>query len=234
MSRKIICITGFEGSGKDTVASILEKQYQFKRLSFADNLKKALCVIFGWKFELIQGLTKESRIWREQVDPFWAEELGQPDFTPRKALQMVGTNLFRNQLHPDIWIKSLKKEIIQTPGHIVIVDGRFPNEIEAIKEMGGYCIRVTRFDPDWMPRYDELKKEVQVMHATLCHNLEIDDDQSEENLSKYIIDMLYTRYKIHPCETSLLHFNDYDYNIDNTTTLHNLINNVHQMMTIIE
>lgn len=234
MSRKIICISGFEGSGKDTVASVLEKHYQFKRLSFADNLKKALCVIFGWKFEDIQGLTKESRIWREQVDPFWAEELGQPDFTPRKALQLVGTNLFRNQLHPDIWIKSLKKEIIQTPGNIVIVDGRFPNEIDAIQKMGGYCIRVTRNDPDWIHYYHQLKEEVKVMHSTLCHELEVNDDPSEENLSKYIIDMLYTKHQIHPCETSLLHYHAYHHTIDNTKTLDDLIANVHQMMATIE
>lgn len=232
--RKIICITGFEGSGKDTVASILEKEYQFKRLSFATNLKKALCAIFGWKYEDLEGLTKESREWREQVDVFWAEELGQPDFTPRKALQYVGTNLFRNHLHPDIWIKSLKKEIIQTPGNIVIVDGRFPNEIEAITKMGGYCVRVTRDSPAWMIHYDALKEEVQTTHSTLCHQLDINDDQSDDNLSKYIIDLLYTRHAVHPCETSLLHFHDYNYTIDNKASLNDLIVKVHHMMTTLE
>ena len=111
MNRKIICITGFEGSGKDTVASIMVKDYNFKRYSFADNLKSAVCSIFGWNFNDLQGITPESRIWREQVDEYWAKELHQPDFTPRKALQYIGTNLLRNQYNQDIWIKSLKKTI---------------------------------------------------------------------------------------------------------------------------
>ena len=37
-----ICICGYEGSGKDTVAAMIVNQYQFTQHAFADNLKKAL------------------------------------------------------------------------------------------------------------------------------------------------------------------------------------------------
>jgi hypothetical protein len=147
----IIGICGLIGSGKDTIADYLQNIHQFRRESFAHTLKDAVAHIFGWDRELIEGRTRESREWREQVDPWWAERLDMPNLTPRYVLQVWGTEVARRSFHDDIWIASLENKLRKTTDDVVISDCRFPNEINAIKNAGGIVIRVKRGpDPDWM------------------------------------------------------------------------------------
>ncbi len=123
-------------------------------------------------------LTKEeARHWEQTQD--WYEDTGGYDTcvelikpTPRFLMQYVGTNLFRNQLHPEIWVNSLMNEYkplygyqttnskitigdisIPIPGldidkrvfpNWIITDMRFPNEMDAVKKRGGITIRVNR------------------------------------------------------------------------------------------
>ena len=69
MTQKLIIgICGFQGSGKDTVADYLVNTHDFRRISFAGTLKDAVSAIFGWDRELLEGRTRESREWREQID----------------------------------------------------------------------------------------------------------------------------------------------------------------------
>jgi hypothetical protein len=63
--------------------------------------------------------------------------------TPRLLLQEIGTNLFRNQLCPNIWINSTINNI-HPKDDIIITDVRFPNEAKAIKDKGGILIRIDR------------------------------------------------------------------------------------------
>ena len=93
----IIAICGLIGSGKDTTADYLVNIHQFRRDSFARTLKDAVAVVFGWDRELLEGRTKESRAWREQVDAWWATRLGIPDLTPRWVLQNWGTEVCNTQ-----------------------------------------------------------------------------------------------------------------------------------------
>jgi len=146
----IIGICGLIGSGKDTIADYLQNIHQFRRESFAHTLKDAVASIFGWDRELLEGRTRESREWREQVDPWWAERLGIPGLTPRYVLQFWGTEVARKAFHDDIWIAALENKLRKTHDDIVISDCRFPNEIKAIKKSGGIVIRVTRgSEPEW-------------------------------------------------------------------------------------
>ena len=146
----IIGIAGFQGSGKDTIADYLCNIYGFKRDSFAATLKDAVAAVFGWDRELLEGRTKESRAWRETVDPWWSNRLGMPDLTPRLVLQKWGTEVARKSWHDDTWIASLENKLHKTTNDIVITDVRFPNEIRAIKNAGGIVIRVVRGpEPDW-------------------------------------------------------------------------------------
>lgn len=145
----IIGICGFIGSGKDTVADYLVNFHEFRRDSFASTLKDAVSVIFGWDRELLEGRTKESREWREQVDEWWANRLGIPHLTPRWILQIWGTEVGRN-FHNDIWISSLENKLRNVKDNVVISDCRFPNEIQSIKNSGGKVIWVQRGElPDW-------------------------------------------------------------------------------------
>jgi hypothetical protein len=146
----IIGISGLISSGKDTVADYLVNTHGFARISFAGVIKDVAAAIFGWPRDMLEGRTKASREWREQVDPWWAKKLDMPHFTPRWVLQNFGTELFRNHFHPDIWIHSVEHKLMNTSDNIVISDVRFPNEIKSIKDAGGIVIRTHRGpDPSW-------------------------------------------------------------------------------------
>jgi len=146
----IIGVSGFIGSGKDTIADYLITFKGFKRLSYAGPLKDAVAAIFGWERDLLEGSTKYSREWRDQVDPWWAERLQIKHLTPRWVLQQWGTEVGRRAFHDDIWIASIEHKLLTVKDDIVISDCRFPNELKSIKRAGGITIRVTRGDnPTW-------------------------------------------------------------------------------------
>ena len=149
MTKQIIGICGFIGSGKDTAADYLVNFHEFRRDSFAATLKDAVGAVFGWDRELLEGRTKEAREWREQVDPWWAKRLDMPNLTPRWVLQWWGTEVCRRGFHDDIWIASLEARLRNSKDNIVISDCRFPNEIKAIKEAGGKVIWVQRGELPW-------------------------------------------------------------------------------------
>jgi hypothetical protein len=146
----IIGICGLIGSGKDTIADYLQNIHQFRRESFAHALKDAVAQVFGWDRELLEGRTKESRAWREQVDAWWSARLKMPNLTPRYVLQVWGTEVARRSFHDDIWIAALENKLRKTTDDVVISDCRFPNEIKSIKNAGGIVIRVVRGpEPEW-------------------------------------------------------------------------------------
>jgi hypothetical protein len=135
----IIGLCGAQGSGKDTVANILISEYGFVKLTFASTLKDVVAILFSWPRDLLEGLTEESRLWRETVDDFWSVKLSISGFTPRKALQMIGTDLFRLHFNNDIWISIVENKISamlkNNPNtNIVISDCRFANEFSLIKK----------------------------------------------------------------------------------------------------
>jgi hypothetical protein len=150
----IIGIVGFAGSGKGTVGDILVNDHDFTKLSFADAVKDATSAIFGWPRELLEGDTGNSRKFRETKDEFWSTRFGY-DFTPRIALQLMGTEAGRNVFHEDLWIHTMEKRIKhkqewEFEDNFVIPDVRFPNEMTAIREMGGVIVRVVRGpEPEW-------------------------------------------------------------------------------------
>ncbi len=146
----ILGVTGFINSGKDTIADYLCTFHGFKRLSFAASLKDAVSNIFGWDRELLEGTTKTSREWREQIDIWWSKRLDIPNLTPRWVLQHWGTEVCRNGFHQDIWVASIENKLRNSKDNIVITDCRFINEVNAIKNVGGITCRVERGPrPTW-------------------------------------------------------------------------------------
>lgn len=140
----IIGLSGTIGCGKDTVADYLVNIHRFKREAFANSLKEAMSVIFGWEWALLEGRSKESREWREQVDPWWAKRLNMPELTPRWVLQYVGTEVIRQNFADDMWIASLENRLRQRTDNVVITDVRFVNEIKMLRSLGAQCIEVRR------------------------------------------------------------------------------------------
>jgi hypothetical protein len=146
----IIGLVGLIGSGKDTIADYLVNTHEFRRESFANTLKDSVAAVFGWDREMLEGRSKQSRAWREQVDPWWAERLNMPNLTPRWVLQHWGTEVCRRGLHDDIWIASLENKLRNSQDNVVISDCRFPNEIASIRNAGGKIICVVRgAAPEW-------------------------------------------------------------------------------------
>jgi hypothetical protein len=147
---KIISVSGFIASGKDTVAEYLVQQKGFRRESFASTLKDAICCVFGWDRIMLEGNTTESRQWREQVDQWWADRLNMPHLTPRWVMQYWGTEVCRQGFHDDIWIASLEKRLQESDSSIVISDARFPNELSMLKRINATTVWVKRHPfPDW-------------------------------------------------------------------------------------
>ena len=121
----IILLTGKAGSGKDTVADILCELYAYKKVFFADTLKRAVKEIFG--LTDFQAYDREER---EKVIPYWG-------YSPRQMYQLIGTEVFRNHFDKDIWVKSLRYKVLQDlHANWVISDCRFPNELNAFDGIG--------------------------------------------------------------------------------------------------
>jgi hypothetical protein len=204
----IIGVCGFIGSGKDTIADYLVNLHGFRRESFANSLKDAVAQVFGWDRTMLEGRTKQSREWRDQVDPWWAQRLNMPDLTPRLMLQLWGTEVCRRGFHDDIWIASLEHKLLTSNDDVVISDCRFPNEIRAIRAAGGRVVRVVRgLEPEW---YDAAESVNRGADANPTWSL------SKEKLE---------RLKIHASETAWVG-TDFDAVIDNNGTLDNLYQQV--------
>ena len=121
------------GVGKDTVAEYLRQKYAFKIMKFADALKEAVSIIFGWPREKL-----EDPEFKTVEDPFWG-------MTPRTALQLVGTEGMRQGVRNDVWVKALERRILdQDLSAVAISDMRFTNEVQAVKDWGGFTVKVFR------------------------------------------------------------------------------------------
>lgn len=211
----LIGLIGFIGSGKDTVAQKII-QHGATKDSFASPLKDLVSAVFGWQRDLLEGDTIQSREFRETPDMFWSRKLGIHNFTPRLALQLVGTDVMRDHFHTDIWLSSLEYRLRcnkQAHGAVVISDARFRNELNLIKEMNGKVIWVQRGElPEW---YDTAVKANQ-----------------GNVVAKRIME---TKYRdVHSSEWDWVGF-DVDYVITNNGTLEDLydqIDRIQQELTL--
>lgn len=151
---KIVAITGSAGSGKDSLANIVinNSKEKWVKLSFASHLKDVVALLFGFDRAMLEGDTPEHRALREQPDKFWSKKMGK-DFTPRQALQKIGTDLLRNQLYQNIWVDSLEQKLKNIDCNVLITDCRFKNEIEMLKNLNATFVRMEFEEkPDyWLP-----------------------------------------------------------------------------------
>jgi len=181
MKRLIIAFGHRRERGKNT-ASLTTKQFLKDRYvredSFARSLKETCKAVFSFSEEQVNGKLKGV------TDEYWG-------FTPRWALQTVGTELFRQHIDPAIWAKSLVRRIMLHPEHhFLITDLRFTNEAEAIKACGGFVVRCDR-DIPFDPEIDSHQSEIDLLNYTNWDFI-IDNNGSFEDLSKQIKTMIKT------------------------------------------
>ncbi len=147
MASRVIGICGLIGSGKDTIGEILVNEFGFTKLSFAGTLKDMTAVLFDWDREMLEGTTPETRAAREIPDPFWSAKF-ERDWSPRIALQQIGTEVMRNNLHQDIWMLTVENKMRKLD-KVVITDCRFPNEIDFVQKHGEIWQVDRGSKPDW-------------------------------------------------------------------------------------
>jgi dephospho-CoA kinase len=118
----IITVSGKAGAGKDTIADYLINRYNFTKISLADPIKRMVQDVFA-----LSENTVYDRNEREKPLNQWGGK------SVRQFLQLIGTELFRDNIDQDIWVKSLYLKIKDSLKEYVIPDVRFPNELNYLK-----------------------------------------------------------------------------------------------------
>jgi energy-coupling factor transporter ATP-binding protein EcfA2 len=127
----IIGLSGKRGSGKNTVAEIIQgiapNKWQLK--AFADPLKEITAKLTGQP--LAKMYTQEGKT---TYLPEWGMTIGE-------FQQKLGTDAIREGLHQEAWVLAALSSY-KKGDYYILCDMRFPNEAEAIKAKGGILIRI--------------------------------------------------------------------------------------------
>lgn len=135
----LIGLSGWARSGKDTAAEYLVNELGFARVAFADPLREALYRLNP----IIEVNGFPGARLRQMVNVAGWDALKENSEDVRGLLQRMGTEVGREMIDPDIWVKLAMKEAAKHE-KVVITDVRFPNEVEGIKAAGGVVWRVVR------------------------------------------------------------------------------------------
>lgn len=118
-----------------------------KLYSFADPLKQDICMgILGLSWDQCYGSDEQKNTltdlkW-ENMPGYTGDQNG--NMTARQVMEYVGTEIFR-KMDTNVWASTTIRKIQKDrPKIAVIMDCRFPNEVDTIKSIGGYIIRLTR------------------------------------------------------------------------------------------
>lgn len=145
---KLIGIAGKAGSGKDTVARMLEiilteNDESSLIVHFGDPVKRAAAEVFG-----VGTVNFYDPKLKEEVVPYWG-------LTPRRMLQLLGTEAVRGTFGDDHWVKRLMLTVEALKNHrtyVIVPDVRFESEAAAIREAGGHVWHMVRkFDTALSP-----------------------------------------------------------------------------------
>ena len=217
----IIGLTGHAKSGKDTLAEAIwshvaksnmfnSKPTDMHKLAFADGIRE-IGEIFGFTKEQLTNQDLKETF----VHPVW-------NITPRVFMQRVGSEMFRNHLDKDCWVKLLMQKIdrIVSWNHvpesefqlgladckdneprtyvrhcILVTDVRFPNEAQTIKEAGGIIVRVTRPTDGDSSEADWKKHESEAFINEMKVDLDICNCGTLEDFKEHAPEMVAQRVK---------------------------------------
>ena len=147
----IIGISGKKGSGKDTFYKIVrEINSDFVNLKFADKLKSICAEITGLPINYFYDRD------------YYGIYLDRWGMTIREFMQKLGTEALRENFDPEIWVKSLMVEIEDRNQPAIITDVRFKNEANAIKDAGGYLVRINPGFSSYENTNDQHRSEIEL------------------------------------------------------------------------
>jgi hypothetical protein len=129
---EVIGISGYARSGKDTIAEKLVEM-GYVRGSFADAIREALFILDPQIFGKSLARLVNTHGWEKVKSIEHVREL----------LQRFGTEVGREMFGDNIWIDYLFDRL-PDGAKIVIPDVRYPNEADAIINLGGALWRVER------------------------------------------------------------------------------------------
>jgi len=140
MRQTIICLAGRKRTGKESIFKLLYQHvvdpHEFQ---FATPLKKHCIDVLGLTHAQCYGndADRESLTrykWGDIAPHIKEKYKKNPDdyLTARDVLQVVGTDLMRDQFCRNIWAEAGVRDVVGKATTCVYTDTRFPNEIDAI------------------------------------------------------------------------------------------------------
>jgi len=135
---RILGLSGWARSGKDSVAQYLVDKAEYVKMSFAQPMKDALVTldpsidVHGQRMSL-----------RTAVRMMGWDYLKSASTEIRPLLQRFGTEVGREMFGEDFWVEYAMKHI-PDGSKVVFADVRFPNEANFIRKLGGQIWRVER------------------------------------------------------------------------------------------
>lgn len=135
----IIGLSGYAQSGKDTVAEHIIANYGYRRVAFADPIRKAL-----YKLNPVVPVGEFNAIHLAQaVDGLGWEETKRLSSETRRLLQVLGTEVGRDMFGADFWVNQAMGNVGKFD-KVVLTDVRYPNEYRAIKSREGILLRIVK------------------------------------------------------------------------------------------
>jgi hypothetical protein len=149
-------------AGKDAVGDYLAENKNFVKLGMSDALNEALLKLDPWIPVVGERVVEHWETEEESGTKYYYEGdwlryrkfhelLGYVEAKKnpevRRLLQVLGTEVGREMIDPDVWVKIAEAKIkkLWSEGHNVVITAvRFPNELEMIARLGGTTVWVER------------------------------------------------------------------------------------------
>lgn len=136
----LIGLHGVSRSGKDSVASVLVRDFGFTQIALATAIRSILLDLNPWLRDN-DGDLVQLRWLYEECDGDWdvikAKSKDSVEFMIR-----LGQSA-RDRIDEDVWINAALSDV-DPKAHIVVSDIRQPNEVEYIRSFGGELWKIER------------------------------------------------------------------------------------------